>query len=115
MKAFEPGMPEGDRLHLLRLCIAGVAHGRDDASCDILLPLVRHQDVRIATLAAETVGAYKTEPRFVPRLLVDALASERQAGGRGGLAVCRRLPGSTSVAIRFVRPCARFSRVAMSR
>jgi len=78
MQAFEPGMPEGDRLHLLRLCIAGVAHGRDNASCDILLPLVRHQDVRIATLAAETVGAYKTEPRFVPRLLVDALASERQ-------------------------------------
>jgi HEAT repeat protein len=78
MKAFEQGMPEGDRLHLLRLCIAGVAHGRDDASCDILLPLVRHKDVRIATLAAETVGAYKTEPRFVPRLLVEALASERQ-------------------------------------
>ena len=25
--ALEPGMPEGDRLHLLRLCIAGVAHG----------------------------------------------------------------------------------------
>jgi len=91
MKALEPGMPEGDRLHLLRLCIAGVAHGRDDASCDILLPLVRHQDVRIATLATETVGAYKTEPRFVPRLLVDALASERQA--------------VVEVALRFVVEC----------
>jgi hypothetical protein len=91
MKAFEPGMPEGDRLHLLRLCIAGVAHGRDDASCDLLRPLVRHKDVRIATLATETVGAYKTEPRFVPRLLVDALASERQA--------------VVEVALRFVVEC----------
>jgi hypothetical protein len=71
-------MPEGDRLHLMRLCIAGVAHGRDDASCDLLRPLVRHSDVRIATLAAETVGAYKTETRFVPQMLVDALASDHK-------------------------------------
>jgi hypothetical protein len=78
IKAFEQGMPEGDRLHLLRLCIAGVAHGRDNASCDILRPLIQHQDVRIAMLVTETVGAYKTEPRFVPQLLVDALASRRQ-------------------------------------
>jgi len=77
IKALEQGMPEGDRLHLVRLCIAGVAHGRDEASCDLLRPLVQHQDIRIATLVTETVGAYKTEPRFVPQLLVDALASER--------------------------------------
>jgi hypothetical protein len=78
MKAFDQGMPEGDRLHLLRLCIAGVAHGRNDESCNILRPLIAHQDVRIATLVTETVGAYKTEPRFVPLLLVDALANDRQ-------------------------------------
>jgi hypothetical protein len=78
LKAFEQGMPEGDRLHLLRLCIAGVAHGRDESSCDVLCSLVQHQDVRVATLVTETVGAYKTEPRFVPQLLVDALKSERQ-------------------------------------
>ena len=89
--AFEEGMPEGDRLHLLRLCIAGVAHGRDDASCDLLRPLVRHDDVRIATLVAETVGAYKMEPRFVPQLLVDALASDRAA--------------VTEAALRFVVDC----------
>ncbi len=77
MKAFEEGMPEGDRLHLLRLCIAGVAHGHDDASCDILRPLVRHDDDRIATLVTETVGAYRTNSQFVPQLLVDALASPR--------------------------------------
>lgn len=79
MKAFEPGMPEGDRLHLLRLCLAGVAHGRDDASCDLLQPLVRHDDTRLAILVTETVGAYKTDARFAPQLLVDALASERSA------------------------------------
>jgi hypothetical protein len=79
LQAFEPGMPEGDRLHLLRLCIAGVAHGHDDASCDILRPLVRHDDERIALLATETLGAYKTEPGFVPEALVDALGSDRPA------------------------------------
>lgn len=78
VKAFEKGMPEGDRLHLLRLCIAGVAHGRNDESCELLRPLVRHDDMRIVTLVTETVGAYKTEPQFVPQLLVDALASDRQ-------------------------------------
>jgi HEAT repeat protein len=78
MKAFEQGMPEGDRLHLLRLCLAGVAHGRDGASCDLLRPLVDHQDVRVAVLAAETVGAYKTEASFFPTILVDALHSKRQ-------------------------------------
>jgi len=77
LQAFEPGMPEGDRLHLLRLCIAGVAHGQDDASCDILRPLVQHEDLHIATLVTETVGAYKTSGQFVPQLLVDALASPR--------------------------------------
>ena len=71
-------MPEGDRLHLLRLCIAGVAHGRDDASCDILRPLVRHRDVRIATLVTETVGAYRMDASFLPLLLVDALKSEQK-------------------------------------
>jgi hypothetical protein len=91
MKAFEQGMPEGDRLHLLRLCIAGVAHGHDDASCDILRPLVRHDDERLAVLVTETVGAYKTSGQFVPELLVDALAS-------------RRTP-VVEVALRFVIDC----------
>jgi hypothetical protein len=78
VKALEPGMPEGDRLHLVRLAIAGVAHGRDGPSCDVLRPLLGHEDVRVATLVTETVGAYKTEARFVPMLLVDALQSGRQ-------------------------------------
>ena len=77
LKAFEQGMPQGDRLHLLRLCLAGVAHGRDAASCDLLRPLIEHDDAQVAILAAETVGAYKTEANFFPTILVDALNSER--------------------------------------
>lgn len=77
--ALENGPPEGGQLHLLRLCLAGVAHGQDEAACEVLRPLVTHPDVRVATLVVETVGAYKRQPQFVPRLLIDALASERPA------------------------------------
>jgi hypothetical protein len=72
-------MPQGDRLHLLRLCLAGVAHGHNSASCDLLRPLVEHDDARIAVLATETIGEYKTDALFFPALLVDALHSEQPA------------------------------------
>jgi hypothetical protein len=78
-RALEQGLPEGDQLHLLRLCLAGVAHGQHEAACDVLRPLVEHPDVRVATLVVETVGAYKRQPQFVPRLVVDALGSPRPA------------------------------------
>lgn len=77
LKAFEQGMAQGDRLHLLRLCLAGVAHGRDATSCEVLRPLIEHDDVQVAILAAETVGAYKTDASFFPTILIDALNSER--------------------------------------
>lgn len=79
LKAFEQGMPQGDRLHLLRLCLAGVAHGRDAGSCDLLRALIEHDDARVAVLAAETVGAYKTDASFFPTILIDALNSKRPA------------------------------------
>src|SRR6185369_350171 len=79
IQVLETGMPEGDRLHFVRLCIAGVAHGHDDASCDLLRPLIRNADARIGMLVAETAGAYKTEPKFVPQLLVDAIIDQRPA------------------------------------
>ena len=63
----------------MRLCIAGVAHGRDETSCDILRPLIRHSDARIATLVTETVGAYRMHAAFLPPLLIDALASDQKA------------------------------------
>ncbi|HEY2413655.1 MAG TPA: hypothetical protein VGI40_15500 [Pirellulaceae bacterium] len=85
IKILDGGMPEGDRLHFVRLCIAGVAHGHDNASCDLLRPLVRHADVRIATLVVETAGAYKTEPQFVPQLLVDAITDPRSAVAEAAL------------------------------
>jgi hypothetical protein len=85
IKVLDSGMPEGDRLHFVRLCVAGVAHGHDVPSCDLLRPLVHHSDIRIATLVVETAGAYKTEPRFVPQLLIDAITDERQAVAEAAL------------------------------
>ena len=75
--ALEKGLPEGDQLHVLRLCLAGVAHGAHGPACELLRPLVHHPDVRAATLVVETVGAYKQPPQFVPGLMVEALASPR--------------------------------------
>jgi hypothetical protein len=85
VKVLDGGMPEGDQLHFVRLCIAGVAHGHDDASCDLLRPLMRHSDARIAALVVETAGAYKTESKFVPQLLVDAISDARPAVAEAGL------------------------------
>jgi hypothetical protein len=91
VKACAAGMPEGDRLHLVRLCIAGVAHGRHESSCALLRPLVRNADVRVATLVTETVGAYKTDAHLLPALLVDALEDRR--------------PPVVEAALRFVLGC----------
>jgi HEAT repeat protein len=71
------GWPDGSRLHLVRLCIAGVAKGGEENSCELLRPMVRHQDPRVAKLVTETVGSYRTDSGFFPPLLLDALASSR--------------------------------------
>lgn len=76
-KALEGAMPELDRKHLLRLCIAAVAHGHQDASCDLLRPLVRHSETQIALFVTEATGQYKIDSRFVPQLLVDAITDDR--------------------------------------
>jgi HEAT repeat protein len=70
------GWPEGSKVHLTRLCIAGVAKGGDDEACELLRPLLAHDDARVARLVVETIGSYK-DKTFFPQLLVDALASER--------------------------------------
>jgi hypothetical protein len=79
VKALESGLPDGDRLHLTRLCIAAVARGHEETSCAIFLPLLKHQDKRVAVFVTETFGGYLTEPKFFPQLLADALASDRPA------------------------------------
>ncbi len=84
-KAMEGGMPELDRKHLLRLCIAGVAHGHHEASCDVLRPLVRNSDAQIAVFVTEVIGQYKIDPKFVPQLLVDAITDERPAVAEMGV------------------------------
>lgn len=75
--AFNLDLSNDERLNFLRLCVAGVAQGGDHPSCDLLRPLVKHPDAKIATLVVETVGGYKGDNRFFPQLLVDALGDGR--------------------------------------
>jgi len=77
MAEFARGWPDGPKLHLLRLCVAGVAKGGHEASCDLLRPLVADKDIRIARFVTETTGSYKADDEFFPQLLVNALASDR--------------------------------------
>jgi hypothetical protein len=71
----EHDFPEGPKLHLTRLVIAGVAKGGNESACEILRPLIASQDRRIAKFVTETVGSYKSNDAFYPSLLVDALGS----------------------------------------
>jgi hypothetical protein len=73
----EQGMPASDELKLIRICLAGVAQGGDEASCELLAPLVRHADAKVATLIVETIVTYKQDKTFFPNLFVDALQSDR--------------------------------------
>jgi hypothetical protein len=61
----------------LRLCVAGLAKGADEPSCEHLRKLVASQDSRIARFITDTIGSYKSDSQFFPPLLFDALASER--------------------------------------
>jgi HEAT repeat protein len=70
------GWPDGSKIHLTRLCIAGVAKGGAEGPCEILRPLIDHQDPRIAKLVVETIGSYK-QPDFFPQLLVEAISAKR--------------------------------------
>jgi HEAT repeat protein len=72
------GWPEGRKLHHLRLCIAGLAKGANETSCEHLRPLIASKDPRIGKFVAETIGSYKSDERFFPPLLLDALESERE-------------------------------------
>ncbi len=71
----ERDFPEGPKLHLTRLVIAGVAKGGNESACEILRPLVASQDRRVAKFVTETVGSYKANDAFYPSLLLDALGS----------------------------------------
>ncbi len=73
----ERGWPEGKKLHHLRLCVASLAKGANEASCEHLRPLVASKDIRIAKFVTETMGSYKADEQFFPLILIDALASER--------------------------------------
>jgi HEAT repeat protein len=75
----QAGMPTRDRLKLMRVCLAGLALGGDEASCDRLRPLMEHPDPRVAELVVESIGAYREDPAFFPRVLIDGLENDRPA------------------------------------
>ena len=95
---FQRGWPEGRKLHHLRLCVAGLAKGANEPSCEHLRKLVASQDSRIARFITETIGSYKSDGQFFPPLLLDALASERD--------------DVASVAIRWIGKCQSSSRTS---
>src|SRR5438046_1732576 len=65
IKVFESGLPEGkDKLRVAQICIAAVARGRDEGSCDLFRPLLKHSDERVALFVTSTFGQYSAERTF---------------------------------------------------
>lgn len=75
-QVLDRGVPMGDDRKLPRLCLAAIAKGARDESCELLRPLLKHDDVAIAVIVAEEVGSQR-DIRFFPQLLVDALQDDR--------------------------------------
>jgi HEAT repeat protein len=100
VRVLEAGWPEGSKVHLTRLCLAGVAKGGAEQPCELLRPLLDHKDPRVAKLAVETVGSYR-QPDFFPQLLVDAIQVENDEVAEVAVRWCQRCGGlSRSEAIR---------------
>lgn len=75
--ALEKGLPADGRLLLLTFCLEGVARSGDDRCCDLLQPLLKHDDVRVAVMVTREIGSRRIHTLF-PRLLLDALKSDRE-------------------------------------
>lgn len=71
-------MPEEARRHLLLEMVATAARTADDRYTDPLRPLLAHRDVRVAGFVVQTVGGFKNNNDFFPRLLLDALDNDRE-------------------------------------
>jgi HEAT repeat protein len=71
------GLPTGDKLKLLRLCLSGLARSGNEASCDALRPLMSHENPDVAVLLVDTIGSYKSNNQFFPRILIDGLQSDQ--------------------------------------
>ena len=72
------GLPPDDEAKLVKACVAGVAQGRDEASSDVLRPLLQHEDPRIVVLLVEGFGRHN-DNSYCPPLLIEALGNERDS------------------------------------
>ena len=62
-------------LRLFEHCLRVVAESGDDATCNILTPLLEHEDPAVAVWVVKQVGAY-SDNNYFPELLLVALASD---------------------------------------
>lgn len=92
VRVLDAGWPDGGKVHLTRLCIAGVAKGGAEEPCAVLRPLLDHKDSRVAKLVVETVGSYKPAD-FFPQLLVDAIVADRDEVAEVGVRWCQNCGG----------------------
>jgi len=74
--ALKDGMPSGGQLAVLQQCIMAVGRSGKDKLTDRLAPLLDHEDVRVAVLVTQLVGAASGNDYF-PALMLDALQSQR--------------------------------------
>ena len=72
------GLPPADEAKLVKACLTGVAQGRDEASCDLLRPLLQHENEKVAVLVVEGFGQHNDNNHFPP-LVIDAMGNERDA------------------------------------
>jgi len=74
--ALKDGMASGGKLAILQQCIMAVGRSGKDELTDRLAPLLDHEDVRVAVLVTQLVGAASGNEYF-PALMLDALQSRR--------------------------------------
>jgi len=74
----EGGLGNGGKIQVVRMCIVALSRPAKDEYTDVLVPLLKHQDVQVAVFLTQTVGAAALEvPGNCPALLLEALQSDR--------------------------------------
>lgn len=70
------GAPDGNGRSMLMGMMAGLARSRDDRYSKLLAPLLEHDDVQVAVLAVNGLGAGRPN-RYMPPIVLEALAARR--------------------------------------
>jgi len=92
--AFEGGLPPPGKQQILRECIKALARGGHQRHIQALRPLLKHAEVRVATLVLSAVGSIEEmDDSAVLDLLAEALRDERKEVAAAALAqISRRAP-----------------------